>query len=210
MSLNYNYFDTEHKYGICNECFIEFPDTRYPCIVDKKSPENISIKKLPHWCKNAECFNYTKPKVKDPKDQKFIFITIQDFKRRMCDLDKLEQFIKNIKYLFTDGLYCIETGKVPLPDSNLHIHILGRYVNSKKAKNRICIEWAKLFDTNLRDQDFWHVKQHRDTKEMPPYEQWLQEKKDYFIDEMKGNHSNVVDLGARGAWGVATSVIDNP
>ena len=146
-------------------------------------------------------------KKKEKKEQKFIFITIQDFQRRIGDLDKLQLFINKIKYLFSDAIWCIESGKIPLPDSNLHIHILGRYINSKKAKNKICIEWAKLFNTDLKDKDYWQVKQHRESKEMPEYEQWLQEKADYFRDEMKGSHANAVDLGARGAWGVSTSFI---
>lgn len=179
------------------------------------------------WNDYCELCNYVKPEVcisekydiwicqpcdkkrvkKKDKIDKFVFITLQDFQRRMPDLDKLLLFMKRIKYIFKECYWCIESGKVPLPDSNLHIHMLCKYNNSKKGKNQICIEWSKIFDTNLRDSDYFDLKQHRDSEKMPPYEQWLQEKLDYFEQEQKGNHENVIDLGARGAWGVSTSFI---
>jgi hypothetical protein len=109
--------------------------------------------------------------------------------------------MKKIEYIFEEAHWCIESGKVPLPDSNLHIHILGKYHNSKKGKNSLCIEWSKLFDTNLRDSDYFLLKQHRDSPHMPKYEDWIKEKLEYFENERKGEHENVIDLNARGAWG---------
>lgn len=135
------------------------------------------------------------------KDKKLVFITIQDFKRRIDDLDKLKLFMKNIEHIFEECTWCIESGSQPLPNSNLHIHMLAKYVNSKKGKNMLCIQWAKLFDTNLRDKDYFHIKQHRDVKGMPSYKDWILEKKDYFLQEMKGGHKNVIDLDCRGEWG---------
>ncbi len=132
---------------------------------------------------------------------KFVFLTIQDFKRRIGDLELLEQFINRIQYLWVEAKFCIESGKVPLPDSNLHIHILGRMENSRKCKSKMNLEWCKLFDTNLKDSDYWFVKQHRDVAGMPPYDQWYQEKLDYFDNELKGTHENVIDLASRGEWG---------
>ena len=60
-----------------------------------------------------------KKEKKSKAGAKFVFITIQDFKRRIGDLENLQQFIKRIKYCFTEAIYCIESGKVPLPNSNL-------------------------------------------------------------------------------------------
>lgn len=149
-------------------------------------------------CKH--CFD-KKNQNKNQKSKKFVWITIQDYKRRISDLDDLINFMKRIEYIFDEAHWCIESGKVPLPDSNLHIHILGKYHNSKKGKNQLCIEWSKLFDTDLRKSDFFLLKQHRDSPAMPKYEQWIEEKLSYFDNESKGDHENVIDLGARGSWG---------
>ena len=140
---------------------------------------------------------------KKPKTigKKFVFVTIQDFKRRITDLDDMVNFMKKIEYIFEECIWCIESGKVPLPDSNLHIHLLAKYRNSKKGKNQLCIEWSKFFDTNLRDKDYFKLQQHRDSPAMPSYEDWVKEKMDYFDNEMKGTHENAIDLNCRGSWG---------
>lgn len=197
--LYYNRFDTEKQRGICKECDA-YRHSGFENPLWRNCPDNCFIK-----IQNLRLFDNHLKKSNDNK--KMNFITIQDFKRRITDLDKLQLFCNRIGYLFEEGYYCIESGKVPLPNSNLHIHILGKYKNSKKAKGKICLEWSKLFDTNLCENDFWKLKQWRNSPDMPPYEQWVQEKKDYFINEMKGNHENVIDLGARGAWGVSTSLL---
>lgn len=152
-----------------------------------------------YLCKS--CWDKSVKKKGQSITKKFVWITIQDFKRRITDLDNLLHFMKKIEYIFEEAHWCIESGKVPLPDSNLHIHILGKYHNSKKGKNSLCIEWSKLFDTNLRDSDYFLLKQHRDSPHMPKYEDWIDEKLQYFDDECKGNHQNVIDLNSRGAWG---------
>jgi hypothetical protein len=164
-----------------------------------------------NWAKqcqslNVSCPNFRNiPKV-EKKQPKLVWITIQDFKRRITDLDKLIHFMKKIEYIFDECHWCIEAGKIAPPDSNLHIHMLARYHNSKKGKNQLCIEWSKLFDTDLRDSDFFCLKQHRDVAKMPSYQDWIAEKLEYFVDESKGCHQNALDLGARGAWGVSTSL----
>ena len=169
------------------------------CHEDQSSGNLDWTKQCLDW--NDNCRNFRKIKLKEPKEQKLVFITIQDFQRRITDLDKMRQFIKKCEYIFSECYWCIESGKVPLPDSNLHIHMLCKYNNSKKGKNQLCIEWSKLFDTNLRDSDYYLLRQHRDCNQMPSYQQWVEEKLEYFENEKKGNHENVIDLDARGQWG---------
>lgn len=165
-----------------------------------------------HWNENLftywqafEIYEHKQKKlnIKLNKKSQFVFITIQDFKRRPCDLDMLNQFINNIKYLYCEGFYCIESGKVPPPDSNLHVHLLCKIINPKKHKQKLNLEWIKLFkDTTLYESDYYKLTQWRESPNMPPYEQWVNEKLLYFDDEKKGNHANSIDLNSRGSWGV--------
>lgn len=142
-----------------------------------------------------------KKKKLDNKVSNFVFITIQDFSRRLEDLDKLNLFISNVKYLYSEGHYCIESGKVPPPNCNLHIHMLVKIINPKKHLQKLNMEWIKLFDTSLKNKDYYLLKQWRSSPLMPPYDQWVNEKLDYFEQEKKGTHENSIDLNSRGAWG---------
>ena len=182
---------------------IYFNNIDFKNYVDKN--ENWNEDLFTYW----ECFQLYEKKLKIKnkklnKDSKFCFITIQDFDKRLSDLDKLKQFITNIKYLYSECYYCIESGKIAPPDCNLHIHILAKLINPKKHKNKLNLEWIKLFPdrTNLYEKDFYKLTQWRDTEKMPPYDQWVAEKVQYFLDESKGTHSNSVDLNCRGSWGV--------
>lgn len=147
------------------------------------------------YCKDQIKKNKPKPE----RNIKFCFITIQDFQRRLHDLDKLQQFIKNIDYLYHEGSWIIEAGKSDPP--NVHLHFLVKIINPKKHKSKLNIEWKKLFNTDLYDKDFYKLTQHRDTKGMPKYEQWCQEKLDYFDNSTKGTHSNSIDLNLKGSFG---------
>jgi len=181
---------------------IYFSNKDFKEYVDKNESWNEDL--FTYW----ECFKLYEKKVniknkKLNKESKFCFITIQDFKRRLTDLDKLKQFIKQIEYLYCECYWCIESGKVAAPDSNLHIHILCKIINPKKHKNKLNLEWMKLFpDNSLYDKDYYKLNQWRESEKMPPYDQWLNEKIQYFEDEKKGSHSNSVDLNCRGSWGV--------
>ena len=95
---------------------------------------------------------------KPKKNMKCFFLTIQDFQRGMDDFDNMVKFINNAKYCFKDLLYVLESGK----DANaphLHFHLIGNYVNSKKGKSKVCLEWKKIFGNNLKDKDYWDLKQ---------------------------------------------------
>lgn len=143
------------------------------------------------YCKN----------IKKEKDRniKFCFITIQDFQRRMEDIDKLLLFIKNIGYLYSEGYWIIEAGKSDPP--NLHVHMLVKIINPKKHKSKLDIEWKKLFNNSIYEKDFYKLTQHRDVKGMPSYDQWVNEKLLYFKNDCKGNHSNSIDLELNGVFG---------
>lgn len=129
------------------------------------------------------------------KKSKYVFITIQDFQRRLTDIDLLEQFISKIDYLYHSGSWVIEAGKT---GKNVHLHLLVKIINSDKHKNKLNIEWRKLFDTNLKDKDYYKLSQHRDVKGMPKYSQWLEEKLDYFDNSKKNDHANSIDLNLQG------------
>lgn len=154
-----------------------------------------------HSCPVHKC---TRP-VKTKKPKKYCFITIQDFQRRMCDIDKLQLFLKNIGYMYESGEWIIESGKSKDEKNyNLHIHMLVKIKDSAKNHKQVMnIKWMKQFNTSLNDSDYYKMTQHRDCDSMPTYEDWLVEKRSYFVNDVngKGGHVNTVDLELRGAWG---------
>ena len=175
-----------------------FQNKDFKNYVDERESWNESL--LTYW-QAFKIFEKKKPK----KDRviKFCWITLQDFSRRMEDKEKLLQFINKIGYLYDDGHWIIEAGKC-VEKPNLHIHMLVKIINEKKHKQQLCIEWSKLFDTNLRDKDYYKLKQHRDVKGMPAYDLWCAEKMEYFQNDKKGNHSNFIDLDLKGGFGVSS------
>ena len=141
-----------------------------------------------------------KIKKKKEREPNFVFITIQDYQRRLEDLDKLQIFIKRIEYLYSECHWIIEAGKSDPP--NVHIHLLSKIINPRKHKQKLNLEWMKLFDTSLYDKDYYKITQWRKSDEMPTYEGWVEEKLIYFDDTKKGTHQNSVDLGISGSWGL--------
>ncbi len=139
---------------------------------------------------------YKPPKEKVDRIANYCFITLQNFKCRKTDVDKMLLFLKKIDYLYESGEWIIETGK----SENLHIHLLVKIIDAKKHKNKLNIEWAKLFDNNITDKDFYKLSQWRASKLMPSYEQWCLEKLEYFSNDTKGTHANKEDLGLRGSF----------
>lgn len=136
--------------------------------------------------------------------KKAVFLTLQDFKRRPEDFNKLKLFARNIEYLFSDFLWIIESGKSdPL---NLHIHILG-IINNKNIKRAINIEYTKIFKSSIIENDFYHLKQWRKSDKMPPYDQWFYEKIDYFDNNLKGDHANLIDYTKTGGFGVSSGFL---
>lgn len=134
------------------------------------------------------------------KERKYIFITIQDFQTRLSDLDKLKLFIKRIAYMYDAGFYVVESGKSDPP--NVHLHMLVKIrPQCKNHKQVVCAKWAGLFDTNLNDKDYYQIKQWRESAAMPSYEDWLQEKRDYFDNSKKSSHGNSIDLKIDGTFG---------
>ena len=131
------------------------------------------------------------------KEKKAVFITLQDFKRREEDFEKLKKFCRNIEYIFEEFCWIIESGKSePL---NLHVHILG-IIHNKNAKRAIKIEYNKLFGDDITEKDYYDCRQWRNSRKMPSYHQWLQEKLDYFNNNLKGDHTNIIDYTAQGGF----------
>ena len=102
--------------------------------------------------------------------------------------------------MYSEGQWVIESGKAKdAKDFNVHVHLLVKIrpqvKNHKKVMNT---KWMKYFDTSLYEKDYYDLKQHRDVEGMPPYEEWLEEKKDYFQNDLKGAHKNTIDLELSG------------
>lgn len=142
-------------------------------------------------------------KMKKSKDKCFVFLTIQDFSRRMTDLEQIQTFIKKINYLYDEGHWVIECGKGENElVFNVHVHMLIKIkTNVKNHKDRINIAWMKYFNTNLYDKDYYLLKQWRKSADMPTYDDWVDEKLTYFNNNLKGNHENTIDLGLYGTFG---------
>lgn len=134
------------------------------------------------------------------KESKFVFITIQTFQQKYKDLDKYKQFMNNIKYLYSEGFMVLESGSVPPPDCNLHLHMLVKIIQPKKHKYKLDLEFKKIFNMSIYDKDFYKLKQWNESPLMPPYEQWVMEKKDYFDNAKKGCHGNSIDLNCYYEW----------
>lgn len=147
-----------------------------------------------------ECYKLwlkKKPKEKVERVAQYCFITLQNFLCRKKDIDKMLLFLKKIDYLYESGEWVIESGK----SENIHIHMLVKIIDPKKHKNKLNIEWNKLFDNNITDKDFYKLSQWRKSKLMPSYEQWITEKLDYFNNDTKnGTHANKEDLELQGSF----------
>lgn len=134
------------------------------------------------------------------KESKFVFITIQTFEQKYKDLDKYKQFINNIKYLYSEGFICLESGSIAPPDCNLHLHMLVKIIQPKKHKYKLDLEFKKIFNMSIYDKDFYKLKQWNESPLMPPYNQWIMEKKEYFDNAKKGCHENSIDLNCFYEW----------
>lgn len=159
-------------------------------------------------------------------EKKLFFVTIQDWNKRPEQFEDLVLFMKQTEYLFKNRLYAIETGGNK-DDPHYHIHLLGNYVNPKNAFGKICIEWNKIFGEDLRADRSkhgpkgkkWFMRQHQTgetSKKNVPYNQWVQEKVHYIMDNnKKGEHANYESLlNLQGGWGVVgvalTSIMSSP
>lgn len=188
----YNPFDTKKEYPLCELCTTELP---YHYLHDCKI----------NGCFNHKCFNLKKSKKleKKLKEKKYIFITLQDFQRRLSDLDKLKLFIKRIAYMYDAGFWILEGGSQDPP--NVHLHMLVKVSDHvRNHKQVLAAKWSALFDTNLYDKDYYKINQWRKSPKMPDYEDWYQEKLDYFDQDKKSSHINKIDIGLRGTFGDPT------
>ena len=166
---------------------------------DIKYPDDESIYGLEefYW---KFCEKEKKKILKDSKERvaQYCFLTLQNFLCKPKDVDKMLMFIKKIEYLYEHGYWIIETGK----SDNLHIHMLVKIIDPKRHKRKLNIEWNKIFGNNITDKDFYKLTQWRESKLMPSYEAWVNEKLDYFDNTKKGSHQNCEDLGLNGQFGV--------
>lgn len=131
--------------------------------------------------------------------KKKVFITYQNFKfHTIEDLEKMKIFMSKIDWLFDDWKWIIEHGKNEKP--NYHFHILGAITESKNFKRNMGIEFNKIFNLPLhpKSTDYYNMRQWNKSDKMPPYDQWVSEKLDYFNNDIKGNHSNWMDIKAQG------------
>lgn len=173
--------------SLCDNCF------------DKINKEDNIIKFLLDECgdgwylmndtymRKCKLMNNKKLKKIKRDNQKYVFITLQDFKRRYSDIEKLKLFCEKIKFLYDDYFYVIESGSnEKKEDCNYHIHLLAKIKDNKNHKRNIKIEYSKLFNDDITEKDYYQVKQWRKSDLMPSYDIWLNEKIDYLN---KGTHS---------------------
>lgn len=145
---------------------------------------------------NKELCSYRK-RTKTKKSKKFCFITLQDFLTRIEDIEKLKLFLKRINYMYEEGYWVIEQGS----SINVHLHMLVKIKDScKNHKSVLNAKWEGLFMRSITNKDYYKLQQHKDCDAMPSYDDWCQEKLDYFDDAKKGEHGNATDLKCSGTF----------
>ena len=146
------------------------------------------------------------------QDQKMIFMTCAGSKVNGRHIEPTEENIKKMKAMLNhlksewweEYLVVIEKGK---SGDNLHFHALVKTRTTKNHARAIQFAWGDTFypwgkqkDGRLKtikgDHEYL-VKQHnksdkkdKSKKKMVPYNEWIQEKVNYFNDSLKGSHSN--------------------
>lgn len=164
---------------LCDSCFLDL----------KKESKilDVLMREGPGWQLLYDTYNrrynkflLSRKSEKKLLDRKFVFITLQDFKTKFTDVEKLVQFCKRIKYLYYDYYYVIESGSCEDQAlANYHVHLFAKIKNTKGHKRSIKAEWARLFNRDITAEDYYDVKQWRESESMPPYEQWHEEKIEY-------------------------------
>lgn len=126
--------------------------------------------------------NYKRNKSKyENKDKKYVFITLQNFQLRHKDIEKMELFLKRIKYLYLDdGFAVIESGSNKiLEDCNYHFHLFVKIKDNNRHKSKLKLEFMKLFNMDIGIEDYYKLQTWNESDKMPPYDQWVTEKIEY-------------------------------
>ena len=106
------------------------------------------------------------------------------------------------KQYYRDYAWVIESGS---NNDHLHVHAVCEMKNSLKHAFRLKAFWKKYFPnnqlliSNKKSGNEYHSLRF-DTEEI------LQDKLEYFENEKKGTHENLVDLGLRGSRGFLTDI----
>ena len=107
-------------------------------------------------------------------------------------------FDQDVRY-YKRFAYVIESGS---QGNHLHIHAVCEMITSHKHAQRLKAFWKRYFPNNQlllsgkKTGNEYHSMRF-DTEEI-----W-QDKLEYFVNEKKGTHENLVDLGLRGSRGVS-------
>ncbi len=209
--MNYNRFDTENKFPICEMCWNEFPLTRGdPCIL-KEANGGIRLKeKLPHFCKSEGCFNYIVPKI--PQNDRYNFGCISTRDDRVPytidGINSIVNFANNWfnKDKYSEYFWWIETGKNE-EKPNLHLHFIwkkAKYLNTKNHKRSLVTFWNATVGTKFVNKDDYYSE--------PFTSKYIDDKLIYAINSSKDLHENFRDLinhppeGALRAWGGCKSL----
>lgn len=119
-------------------------------------------------------------------------------------------FSHNPKY-YGDYCFVVECGS---KGDHLHAHAVVELLSSHKHAEKLKASWAKTFPNNqlLTSLNLSSKKKGRGEYAYLRFddELILQDKLDYFVDEMKGSHQNLEDLNLRGSRGFLTDKSKKP
>lgn len=114
------------------------------------------------------------------KGNKFMYLTLQNFQLRHHDVEKMELFLKRIKYLYSEGCAVIESGSnKEIEKCNYHFHIFAKIKNNNTHKAKLKLEFLKLFHMDIGTKDYYKLQTWNECPSMPPYTQWCEEKLEY-------------------------------
>ena len=104
-------------------------------------------------------------------DNKYMFLTLQNFQLRHNDIEKMELFLKRISYLYIKGIGVIESGSnLEIDKCNYHFHIFAQIKDNNRHKQKLKLEFIKLFNMDITKKDYYKLSTHSECESMPPYQ----------------------------------------
>jgi hypothetical protein len=155
---------------------------------------------------NKDCINILRKYIKiekAPKLEGLTFYTIVPKERLPYNddqINKLRLFCEKrfVAKNFERCKWVIESGKHE-ENPNLHIHCIGRLKN-KNFKREFITQWNKIYDNEYNIS--YSENDNRGWDKIPCNTAQIQEDKlNYLINSLKGNHENFIDLKIGGTFG---------